>query len=268
MSIVNKLITSVFPKFLDFLYYPILGRPLIEWAKRIFIYSFILWIPIAVFNIYQHYKSYTKLEQQEAKISKELKRKEKILARYKSKINDLNIAYKEVSKYFTPQRVKELMKKIDMKITEIENRKKSSFKNLINPYRVEKFNVDRKFNIPFYINEISLKGTEISADSVEYFKLTMLTFYKKWKKYIQQQKNIRVSAQVVYNNGLITLFLRKNQEGILNLQPKYLEGVVCNMNKIPYIPTSTGIDSSLLFKDLFKSQYFFGWDINLKEGGF
>ena len=261
-------IISIISKLLDFLYYPVFGRPLIEWLKRIFIYSFIIWIPIVGFDLFQHYESYIQLKRQEVGLIKELKIKRGILTRYRNKVNDLNLAYKEMSKYFTPQKVKNLMKEVNLQIAKIENEKGIYLKNLINPYRVEKFNIGAEFNIPPYVNEISLKGTEIISDAVEYFKLTSLTFYKKWEKYIQNTKSIRVSTQVIYNNGLITLFLKRNQEGLLSLQPKYLEGVLCNMNKIPYIPTSTAIDSSLALETLFKSQYFFGWDINLKEGGF
>ncbi len=267
MSIVTKLISTVFPRILDILYFPILGKPLIDWIKLIGLYSFIIWFSLLGFKVYQYYAEYLILKNQENILFKSLKKKEEKFIKYKNKIKDLQLAYREVSKYFTPIKVHELIENINKKIYQIEAEKKAWYKNLINPYRLEKFNVKEKFYLPSYIEGITLADTQIKPDSVKYFKLAMYIFYKRWRKYIQNQEKITASVQVSYDKGLIKLLLKRNKEGFLNLEPVYLEGIVSNLKKAVYIPTSTAIDSSLLFKGVINSQYFFGWDITLKREG-
>ncbi|HIC09075.1 MAG TPA: hypothetical protein EYO62_03390 [Aquificales bacterium] len=268
MSIITKVTSVIVPRIIDILHLPVLGKPLIEWFKLLGLYSFIVWFSFLGFKVYQHYTEYAVLKNQEKSLYKNLKKKEKILNKYRNKIKDLQLAYREVSKYFAPIKVRELMENINKRIYQIEVRKKDWYKNLINPYRLEQFNVKKKFYLPNYVEGITLTDTRIKPDSVKYFKLTMYTFYKKWRKYTQNQEKITVSTQVSYNKGLITLFLKRDKEGFLNLKPRYLEGVVSNLEKIMYIPASTTIDSSLLFKGVVNSQYFFGWDITLKKEGF
>jgi len=225
-------------------------------------YSFGIWLGIIGWNVYNQFKQYEQLSKENQKVEKEFQKILKEYKKYKTKLEDINLAYKEISKAISPQAVKKLIDQIDQYVIKIQNEKNTLNLNQLNPYRIDGFNIQILAQIPPYLQPVTLADIPLTSRAVSDFQSVLQSLINVWRG--KQAKSLTAEVGVKYKANKVVLFLEKSDKGYLEIKPQLLYGVISDFQKIPYFLTSTAIDSRLLEQNIRFSQLYIGWGINLK----
>ena len=262
-----KFVEDLLPKlqeYIDLLNTPIYGRSIIDWFKLFLIYSFVVWLGIIAWRAFLFYQEYQKLENKRVAKVAQLNRLKRSIVYYKHKIREINVAYREISKTFSPKRVSQIERKLNELIAKIENKKRNSNLYQYAPYRLITFNYPLGLSGFFSRFEgVSLEGINFSAPSIYEYQNILQNIYSIYRK----SKNGTLSGKIkiAFTDGKIALFLVKGR-GLLSVNKIFLKGLIADAEKIPYFPTAT-----YFYKTSEKlpniTRIFFGWDLAIKSEG-
>ena len=242
-----------------------IGTIALKIIKYSLMFSFILWLAIIGWNSYKAYKAIQNLKNQQRAQLQLLKKKEQLANKYQSKLDDIRLAYKEISKVISPKNVRALLQELDSYVINMEERKKHTVIYTFNPYRISGFNIQLAIKLPSYIRSVSIAGVYIKSGAVENFKEVLDDILTNWNKKLYQPY-IYANVEVVAKKNQILLYLREGNSttSFLKLKPLILYGVINNVLKIPYFLTSTTINTvDLSLAPI--SQIFIGWDLQFKK---
>ena len=262
-----EIIEKFLPKlqgYLDYLNRPIYGRSILSWLKLAFIYSFVIWLAITGWKGYLFYQNYQNLiNKRNIKIS-QLNRLKASLKNYKRKIEDINLAYKEISRTFSPKRIALLKEKINSLVEEIKSKK--SGKNIYpyNPYRFVTFNYPIRLDQFFgKLESVTIDGISFSSKAVSDYKNALRGVYSAFLRL--SRRNITGKVKITMVGNKIALFFVRGG-GALSVKTIGLKGLIGNAEKVPFFPTTTYFyRSSENLPNL--TQIFFGWDFEIRSEG-
>ena len=263
MRNLEELVYKVYEGFSSVLEKPLFGKPLSLWLKYAIMYSFVVWLGLIAWNGYNHYQTYQQLLQEEKLNKQLLSRKKATITRYKNKIQDIRLAYQEISRIISPENVKVLMESLDKNVELVENQKKMVNLNPLNPYRIRGFNIRIPIYLPKYLGSVTFKGINFSSKIVRDYSISLEKIFEKWRR--QTIKEIYAKVNIVYKNNKLVLYLKRASQGFLTLKPVGFYGVLYDFKKLPFIPTTTALNSNLLMKNIDFSRFYFGWDLILKQ---
>jgi len=239
---------------------PILGITITEWIKLFILYSFVIWIPIIVWNAYQDYLRFKELERQKNFLLSSQRRVEKKILKYKQKLKDMEIAYKQISQTFSEKRVQYLIENLNKEILSIKNSQKQmdSYNPISFIARNFKGSLILENKINFYIPKFffSINGYSFTTPVLKFFQAKNLLFQNS-KKIIPGEVNVSLVGKK------IVLFFKPSENSILLLKPVVLLGVIKEPNKLIYIPTY-GYFSPGICKNIWLTNVLFGWGFELK----
>jgi len=262
-ELVEKILPTI-REYLEFLNRPIYGRPLLAWLKLAFIYSFVIWLGITGWKSYLFYQTYQNLERKkEAKIS-ELQRIKNSISRYKQKIEDINLAYKEISKVFSPEKIQKLKRKLNALVKNLKSKKSVKDIYPYNPYRFVTYNYPINLSQFFgKLEAVSLEGISFPSKSVGDYKSALTGIYSAFRRLTERE--IRGSVRVTFAGDKLALFFVRGGGG-LSVKGIGLKGLIGNAEKVPYFPTTTYFyRASEKLPNL--TQIFFGWDLDIEGEG-
>ena len=263
MRNLEELVFRVYEGFSSVLEKPLFGKPLSLWLKYAIMYSFVVWLGVIAWNGYNHYQTYQRLLQEEKLNKQVLSRKKATITRYKNKIRDIRLAYREISRTISPENVKALMETIDGKVESILNQKRLVDLNPLNPYRVGGFNIKIPLHLPEYLESVTFRGVKFPSRVVRDYSQILQKLFAKWDK--QYSAGVRTKVNAVYKNSQIVLYLKRDSNGLLTLKPVGFYGVIDDFQKLPFIPTATASNSALLMQNINFSRFYFGWDLILNQ---
>jgi hypothetical protein len=243
----------------------IFGKPLFDWLKLLLLYSFVIWFSITGWKAYQDFKEYKKLLQQEKNLQHRLKLKQKIVRKYKQKLQDIQTAYNEAKTIFSKDKVNNLVLRVNTEIMAINKLVNSQLlKNSINPYRIKTFNLRYDYLAPLKdLTYFSLKGIPFKSELLNYFKASFRFTYKRWKAFREKPLRGEVDVSLVGNN--IILYLKPSINGYLIFKPIFWNGIVYEPQRAYVFPTLSFYEQPLSMKNIKISPLFFGWYLTLSN---
>lgn len=242
-----------------------IGTIVLKTIKYSLMFSFVVWLIIIGLNAYKTYKTIQNIKTQQEAQHQLLKTRERLVNKYESKINDIRLAYKEISKVISPKAVKKLLQELDSYIANMEKKKKHIIVYTYNPYRISGFNIKLAIKLPSYLRSVSIAGVNIKSEAVINFRKTLDDILITWNKKVYKPY-IYAKVDVLAKKNQILLYLRKGkpQKSFLELKPLVFYGVVNDVLKIPYFLTSTVVNTADL-SIVPISQIFVGWDLQFKK---
>ena len=262
-----EVIERVLPRLQEYSNYlnrPIYGRSILAWLKLALIYSFVIWLGIIGWRGYLFYQDYQALINKKNNKISQLNRLKASVKNYRQKIEDINLAYKEISKTFSQKKIALLKQKINSLVKEIKINKTGENIYPYNPYRFV------TFNYPIRLDQFFGKLESVTIDRVN-FTSRAVSDYKNALRGVYlaflglQEKNISGKVKIAFVGNKIALFFVKGS-GALFIKGVGLKGLIGNAEKVPYFPTTTYFyRSSEKFPNL--TQIFFGWDLEIKGEG-
>ena len=264
MAEILKRILPRLQEYSNYLNRPIYGRPILAWLKLALIYSFVIWLGIIGWRGYLFYQDYQILINKKNDKISQLNGLKTSVENYRQKIEDINLAYKEISKTFSPRKIALLRKKINLLVKEIKIQKAGENIYPYNPYRFI------TYNYPIRLERFFGKLESVTIDKVN-FTSRAVSDYKNALKEIYsaflglREKNISGKVKIAIVGNKIALFFVRGS-GALFVKGIGLKGLIGNAEKVPYFPTTTYFYRSLdKFPNL--TQIFFGWDLEIKGEG-
>lgn len=254
-------------EFLISLNKPIGGKPLFDWFKLAFLYSFVIWLSIIGWKFYQCYLQFQNLKKQKSDILVMKKYKENQIRKYISKLRDIDIAYKQISKYLSEKRVKNLVKKLNEEI--LLYKQKERERELYNPISISLLNIgdiEIAKNIYVYFPKYYLiKNKNLSyRTAISKFLTSINYFYSFYKKNYNHSIKGKVNVSLVGKK--IVLFFEPKGESVLSIKPIMLNGLIQHIDNFVSMPTYTFFDTKVYFGKKI-SNVFFGWSFELEKEG-
>ena len=253
----NEIIYKVW----EVLEYEIRGKPVYKWFLYILEFSFLIWIPLAIWIGYSMYKELNKLEYSLQEKHRLLQHEYAKIKRLKQKIGDINEAYKALATFFNPEELQKLKKNINAYVFNLQRISKVGLIKTPILYKT--------FNYPLHIppppvESQTLPDINFSSKSVQDFVEAFRTFNRKYKDLKPIRGNVKISIE---GKSLILTFKRK-RNGLLELKPVRYLGFISNMKYLEDIPTIASIPPEA---KQFRTNVFIGWIlqiVNKNKGGF
>jgi hypothetical protein len=249
---------------------PIFGKYISEWLKLGLVYSFLIWGGIILFKVYNQYLQYKELDRKEKIFLVQKRKKEKQINKILFLLKDLQLAYTQISEYFSKEEIQKLINKLEIQVNKYKQ-KRSLFYNPINIFI---FNTDTKLSLSktllipnfkyFYLIKNSRTfpyGENIKnflEDLKEFFnkrkkinneihyKLVTLKFFNSlnyFYKFIDKHYNFSVNGEIqvslLDNKKTIFLYFTPFEQGLLKIKPIMELGFIQYPEKLLSIPSYT-----------------------------
>jgi len=264
ISMNTKALADILFRFYEYLISinkPIFGKTLFEWIKLAFLYSFVIWLIIFGWKVYNDYLYFKKLKDREESLASISQQKSKLVYKYSLKLRDIQLAYSQISKTFSEDKVKELLKELNNKIWNLEKKKK--FIDIYNPLSFNGINyqmfVKMGKKIDVYIPKFYFSVEKGKFSSIVQAFLNSINYFLGFNK-----TAIKGKVKVSLIGKKIVLFFSPKGNSILSLKPVTLLGLVQKPEKLEYIPTYLFFDvNSYESKEL--TNIFIGWSFEVKK---
>ena len=255
-----EIIDKILPRLVEIWETPVYNRPLGSWITLGIMFSFPLWLGIIGWQGYNFYQEYSKLKEAEQNKLAQLRRIETQKRYYRIRLKDIDIAYKLVAKYLTPERIEKLKEDINRLVEETKRKFYSRSINPINPYREETFNYPRRVVLLEQAIPYTLDGLSFTAKSLNDFRQTLNRFYDKDRK-----NTLHAQVGLKFVNNKLVLYLKKKKDGIV-IKRTFLGGVISDARKVPFLTSATYFyRNSKEYPNL--TDAFFGWKLEIETKG-
>jgi len=261
-SMNTKALADIFFRFYEYLISinkPIFGKTLFEWIKLAFLYSFVIWLIILGWKIYNDYLYFKKLKDREEILASISQQKSKLLYKYSLKLRDIQFAYSQISKTFSEDKVKELLKELDNEIWNLDQKKKSL--DIYNPLGFNSINYKISVQVGEKIN-VYIPNFYFSVEK-DKFSSIIQTFLSSINYFLSFDKTpIKGKVKVSLIGKKIVLFFSTKGNSILSLKPITLVGIVQKPENLGYIPTYLFFNS---YRDKELTNVFIGWSFEVEK---
>jgi len=260
----TKVLTEILFRFYEYLISinkPIFGKTLFEWIKLAFLYSFVIWLIILGWKVYNDYLYFKKLKDREGSLASISHQKSRLLYKYSLKLRDIQLAYSQISKTFSEDKVKKLLEELNNEIWNLEEKKKSLY--IYNPLSFNSVNyqmlvqIGKKIDI--YIPNFYFTVEKDKFSSIIQTFLSSINYFLSFDK-----KPIKGKVKVSLIGKKIVLFFSPKGDSIISLKPVTLLGLIQKPEKLGYIPTYLFFDANS-YRNKELTNIFIGWSFEVKR---